>query len=235
VTDPFRWDPELTKAGRGSSLLRDPLRLGLVSGAVVMAIGGFLPWAEGHIGFLPKQFGGLDGAADGTIMAGLAVVLVVIVRTPEFLESADGGRRWVPMIIGLASIALWLLGRQQAEAAIRSWEDDGGGGTLQVGYWVAGLGAAAVALFGSVASLGRRAGNVRISPPTVRRPRRTDLRPLAAALGALIGATAGAVLALALFPPITVALPILFFGSFGLVFGSFAGGSLGRRLAKLIG
>jgi hypothetical protein len=32
-----------------------------------------------------------------------------------------------------------------------------------------------------------------------------------------------------------VALPILFFGSFGLVFGSFAGGSLGRRLAKLIG
>jgi len=235
VADPFRWDPELTKAGRDQPLLHDPLRIGLLAGAVVMAIGGFLPWAEGHVGFLPKQFGGLDGAADGTIMGGLAVVLIVIVRMPEFLESADGGRRWVPMIIGLASIALWLLGRQQAESAIRSWEDDGGGGSLQFGYWVAGVGAIAVAVLGSFASLRRRAGDSRISPPTVRRPRRTDIRPLASTLGALVGAVAGAALALALFPPVTVALPILFFGSFGLVFGGFAGGSVGRRIVRLLG
>jgi hypothetical protein len=235
VTDRFRWTPELTTAGSGRPLLRDPVRLGLVTGAIVMAIAMLLPWAEGHIGFLAKQFGGLDGAADGLIMSGLGIVLVVLVRTPEFLESSDGGRRWVPMLIGLACVALWLLGGQQGLMEIKSWEEDSGGGSLAVGWWLAGVGALLVAIVGSYASLRRRPDRQsRPEPPPTARtpPRRRPVESLATTAGAVAGTVAGAAFALAMFPAVSVGAPMVFFGGLGLVFGGFAGSSLGQRLAR---
>jgi hypothetical protein len=236
MTDHLRWDPELTTDPGTRSLFRDPIRAGLVAGAIVMAVGAFMPWAEGHVGLLPKQFGGLDGAADGLIMSGFAIVLLVIARSPDFLESADGARRWAPMLIGLACLALWLLGRQQAEMAIHSWQEDSGGGTLSVGWWVAGVGTLIVAVVGSIASLRRRPGETKVSIRAigVARPRRSSIGPLAAAIGAMVGTVAGAAFALAVFPPITVGAPMVFFGGLGLVFGGFAGSSIGRRLVRLL-
>jgi len=237
MTENLRWDPELTTDPHGRSLFRDPVRAGLVVGATVMAIGAFMPWAEGHVGFLPKQFGGLDGAADGLIMSGFAIVLLVIARSPDFLESADGARRWAPMLIGLACLALWLLGRQQAEMAIHSWEEDSGGGALSIGWWVAGVGTLIVAVAGSTASLRRRPGEAKVSIGAMglARPRRSAIRPISAAIGGTVGVVAGAAFALAVFPPITVGAPMVFFGGVGLVFGSFAGSSIGRRLVRLLG
>ena len=140
VTDRLRWDPSLTTARSGRPIYRDPLRLALAVGAAIMFVGALLPWAEGRIGFLPKRFGGLDGAADGLILATLGFVLIVIARSQDFLEAPDGGRRWTPMLIGVVCVGIWLLGRQQAEQAIAAWEDDDGSGTLVMGYWVAGIG-----------------------------------------------------------------------------------------------
>ena len=91
MTERFQWTPELTRSGNGRSILRDPVRLGLVAGAVVIAIAMLLPWAEGHVGFLAKQFGGLDGAADGLIMTGLAIVLVVLGRRRSSSRATAGG------------------------------------------------------------------------------------------------------------------------------------------------
>ena len=238
MTDNLRWDPELTTAGHGRAIFRDPIRAGLVVGAIVMAIGSFMPWAEGHVGLLAKEFGGLDGAADGLIMSGLAIVLLVIARSPDFLQSTDGARRWAPMLIGLACLALWLLGRQQAEMAIHSWEEDSGGGTLAVGWWVAGVGTLIVAVVGSIASLRRRAGEAKLSIgaiDVVRRPRRSSIGPISATIGGILGALAGGAFALAVFPPITVGAPMVFFAGLGLVFGGFAGSSIGRRLVRLLG
>jgi hypothetical protein len=235
MTDAFRWDPQLTTPRRGRPIYRDPVRAGLAIGAIVMTIGSFLPWAEGHIGLLPKQFGGFDGAADGMIMTGFAVVLLFFVRTPEFLEAPDGARRWAPMLIGLACIALWLLGRQQAEMAIRSWEADSGGGSITTGWWINGIGVLIVTAAGSFSSLRRRPGEVRAAAPVVRGPRRLDIRSISAAVGGVLGTVAGAWFALSMFSPVTVAAPMLFFGAVGLVFGGFAGSSIGGRLVRLLG
>lgn len=235
MTNPFRWDPSLTERRTGRRLVRDPLRLGLLVGAAVMIVGAVMPWAEGMVGLLAVRFGGFDGAADGLIMATLGGVLVVMAWKDDLLEAVDGAPRWAPMLIGLACVALWLLGRQSAELRIRSWEDDDGSGSMVIGYWIAGLGVAAVALVGSIASLRRRPNETGLPLPRPRLPRRDDVEGLAAAVGAILGAVAGGAAALSLFASPAVGVPLLFFGFLGLVFGGFAGQSIGRRLRRLPG
>jgi hypothetical protein len=235
MTDSFRWDPQLTTARRGRPIYRDPIRAGLTVGSIVLIVGAFLPWAEGHVGLLPKQFGGLDGAADGMIMTGLAIVLLVFARNPEFLVAPDGVRRYTPMLIGLACVAIWLLGRQQAEMAIRSWEADSGGGSIATGWWINGVGVLTVTIVGSFSSLRRRQGDVKAAAPAVRGPRRPDIRSISAAVGGILGTIVGAWFALSMFSPVTVAAPMIFFGAVGLVFGGFAGSSIGARLVRLLG
>jgi hypothetical protein len=235
MTDSFRWDPQLTTARRGRPIYRDPIRAGLTIGAMVTIVGAFLPWAEGHVGLLPKQFGGFDGAADGMIMTGLAIVLLVFARNPEFLVAPDGVRRYTPMLVGIACIALWLLGRQQGEMAIRGWEADSGGGSIATGWWVNGAGVLTMAVVGSFSSLRRRPGDAKVPSPVGRGPRRIDIRSISAAVGATVGTVVGAWFALSTFPPVTVAAPMIFFGAIGLVFGGFAGSSIGRRLVRLLG
>jgi hypothetical protein len=234
VTDRLRWDPSLTAARTGRPIYRDPLRLALAVGAVIMFVGALLPWAEGRIGFLPKKFGGLDGAADGLILATLAFVTLVIARSRDFLEAPDGGRRWTPMLIGLVCLGIWLLGRQQAEQAIGGWVEDSGSGSLVFGYWVAGLGVVVVAIVGSFASLRHHEGESSSPTSLLRMPRLSDLEPLGATVGALAGAVAAGAAAVATFPPATVGAPLIFFAGIGFVVGAYAGRRVGAGLRRIL-
>jgi hypothetical protein len=200
----------------------------------MMIVGALLPWAEGRIGFLPVSFGGLDGAADGLILATLGLVLLIIAWSRDFLDAPDGGRRWAPMIIGLVCLGLWLLGRQQAEQAIRAWEDDDGSGSLVIGYWIAGIGVLLVLALGSFASLRHHEGETSSPIAVLRRPRASDLPSLGAALGSVAGAIAGGAAALALFPPVTVGAPLLFFAGIGFVMGAYVGRRVGAGLRRLL-
>jgi hypothetical protein len=233
VTDRLRWDPRLTKIRSGKPLRRDRVRLALVIGAVITAIGAMLPWAEGRIGFLRVAFGGMDGAADGLILGTLALVLILIARNPGFIEAPDAGRRWAPMIIGLVCVGLWLLGRQRAEIEIAHWTEDDGSGSIVGGFWLAGLGVAIVAVAGSYASLRTHEGETSSATSFVRMPRRSDAIPLLTWLGGIAGLVGGVLLALAIFPPVTVGAPIVFFAGIGLVAGAFAGRSLGRGIVRV--
>ncbi len=235
MTDRLRWDPSLTTVRSGRPIYRDPLRLALAVGAGIMFVGALLPWAEGRIGFLPKKFGGLDGAADGLILATLGFVLIVIARSRDFLDAPDGGRRWLPMLIGVVCIGIWLLGRQQAEQAIAAWEDDDGSGSLVAGYWVAGVGVLIVAAVGSFASLRHHEGETSSPMSLLRMPRRSDLDSLGATFGALGGAVAAGGAAVAVFPPSAVGAPLIFFAGIGFVLGAYAGRRIGSGLRRLIG
>lgn len=234
MTDRLRWDESLTGKQRGRGLLRDPLRLGLVIAAVVTVVGAVMPWAEGRVGFLPVRFGGFDGAADGLILATLGLVLLFVYRNRDFLDAIDGARRWAPMLIGLSCVALWLLGRQSAEIAISHWVEDDGSGSLVVGWWIAGVGAIAVALLGSIATLRLRPGESRTPTPRPRVPRREQIVSVSAGVGAVLGAIVGGTAALNLFPPQAVGVALMFFAALGLVFGGFAGQSVGERLRRYL-
>jgi hypothetical protein len=203
-------------------------------GAGIMAVGAMLPWAEGLVGFLPVRFGGLDGAADGLILATLALVLLLIARSQDFLDAADGARRWAPMLIGLGCVALWLLGRQSALQAIAGWQNDDGHGSIVVGYWVAGLGVAIVTVVGTFATLRYHEGQTTDPTALLRLPRRTDAAPLGTTIGAIGGGVAGGVLALAIFPPSAVSAPLVFFAGIGLVAGGYVGRALGKGIARLL-
>ncbi len=234
MTDRLRWDPSLTTARTGRPFYRDPVRLPLAVGAAIMMIGALLPWAEGLIGFLPVRFGGLDGAADGLILATLGFVLLLIARSRDFLEAPDGGRRWAPMLIGLVCLGIWLLGRQMAEQAIAAWEDDSGHGSIVTGYWVAGVGVLAVLIVGSFASLRHHEGETSSATALLRMPRRSDLAPLGASVGAIAGAIGAGAGAVAIFPPTTVGAPLIFFAGMGFVVGAYAGRRLGSGLRRVL-
>ena len=230
MSHPLRWDPELTKARRGPSILRDPVRTALAVAAIVLGIGALLPWAEGFIGFQAKRFGGFDGASDGLILFVLAAILLVIARDHGFVSATDGARRWAPMVIGVVCLADWIIGRQQADFEIGRWVGQGGHGTLTPGFYLAGVGALGVAAIGSYASLRHREGEIGGPASLVRLPRRSDIPTLATAIGALVGLAIAAWLAISLFPPAAIGGVIVFFAGFGILTGGYLGRSVGRLL-----
>jgi hypothetical protein len=234
MTDRLRWKPSLREHGRDRPLLRDPLRLGLLVGALVMAIGAFLPWAEGMIGFLRVQFGGFEGASDGLILVTFGLVVMFIARDRESLDASEGPRRWAPMLIGLVCVAVWLVAGRSAEITISHWKNDDGTGSLVAGYWITGIGAVAVAIVGSIAALRPHEGETASPLPRPRMPRLDDIESIAAAAGAVIGAIAAGAATLALFNPVSVVVPLLFFGFIGLALGSIGGRSVGARLRRLV-
>ena len=230
VSHPLRWDPELTRPRRGPSIFRDPLRTSLAVTAVILAIGAVMPWAQGFIGFLPKAYGGFEGASDGLILLVFAVILLVMARDSNFIRAQDGARRWAPMIIGLICLGDWVIGRQQAEFEIGRWVDQGGHGALTPGFLVAGVGTLGVALVGSFASLRHREGETGGPASLVRLPRRSDIPTLTTTIGALAGLAVSAFVAISVFPPVAIGGVIIFFAGFGIIVGAYLGRTIGRRL-----
>ncbi|HET9345267.1 MAG TPA: hypothetical protein VFO05_06160 [Candidatus Limnocylindrales bacterium] len=231
VSERLRWDDSLTRARSGRALLNSPVRLGLAIGAAIMFVGALLPWAEGMVGLLPVRFGGFDGAADGLILAAFAIVALLMVRSPDFLEAVDGPRRWAPLLLGLACVGVWLLGWQSAQFRIEGWEDDDGSGSMTIGYWIAGVGVALLAVVGAYATLRHHEGQTSDPLALVRMPRRSDAVTLVGWVGGIGGLVVGALAALAIFPPQSVSAPMLFMAAIGLIAGAYLGRSLGRVVA----
>jgi hypothetical protein len=231
VAERLRWDDSLTTARSGRALLRSPIRLGLAIGAAIMFVGALLPWAEGMVGLLPVRFGGFDGAADGLILTGFAISALLMARSPDFLDAVDGLRRWAPLLLGLACVGVWLLGWQSAQFRIQGWEDDDGSGSMTIGYWIAGVGVAIVAVVGAYATLRYHAGQSSDPLALVRMPRRSDAVTLVGWIGGIGGLLVGASAALAIFPPQAVSAPMLFMAAIGLIVGAYLGRAVGRLVA----
>ncbi len=225
----------MTEVRRDRRLFSEPLPTALAGGAVALIIGSLLPWAQGMIGLQPVAFGGMDGAADGLILATLALVLLVLAWKEDFSEPIEGIRRWLPLVVGMICLGIWILGWQSATLAISHWEDDDGRGSIATGYWVAGAGVAIVAVVGAIITLRRRRGEPRIPIPQPRMARRDDIPGLAGFIGGVAGAVLLGAAALALFEPVSVGIPLLFFGGIGAIVGVAWGRRLGRTARRLIG
>jgi len=233
AADRLRWDEGLTKTRRGHAILHSPLRLLIAAGAIIMIVGSFLPWAQGFLGLLPVQFGGFDRASDGLILTVFGIaVLFVVVRIPDFFDAVEGPRRWAPLFVGVGCLGLWLVGWQQSLITIESWERDYGHGSIAAGFWITGIGAGILAVTGTYASLRYREGQKTDATALLRRPRRTDAGPILAWVLGIAGLLLGVWAALAIFPPISVAAPMVFMGGIGMILGAYLGRSLGATIAR---
>jgi hypothetical protein len=232
VADRLRWDEELTRARSHPQFLRNPVRIGFATGAAILLIGALMPWAEGMVGLLPVSFGGFEGAADGLILAALAVIALLFARSPDFLDAPDGGRRYAPMFLGLVCVGIWLLGWQSAQFRIAGWEDDDGSGSMAIGYWIAGAGAWLLAIVGSYATLRYHEGQTSDPTALIRMPRRSDAPALIGWIGGLAGLALGAWAAGEFFSPEARAAPMLFFAAAGLIAGAYLGRALGQLLRR---
>jgi hypothetical protein len=228
----LRWDDELTRARSSPEFLRNPVRIAFAIGAGIMFVGALLPWAEGMVGLLPVSFGGFDGAADGLILAALAVVALLFARSPDFLDAPDGGRRYAPLVLGLVCVGVWLLGWQSAHFRIAGWEDDDGSGSMAIGYWIAGVGAWVLGIVGSYATLRYHEGQVSDPKALLRRPRTSDAPALIGWMGGLAGLALGAWSAGELFSPEARAAPMLFMAAAGVIGGAYLGRAVGRLVSR---
>src|SRR5262245_20543067 len=232
AADGLRWDDNLTTSRRAFPILRSPLRIAMAIGALIMMVGCFLPWAQGHLGFLAVQFGGFDRASDGVILFVLGiVVLVLFVRGADSLNAPEGLRRWAPMIVGLVCVGLWLVALQQSLITIESWRRDYGDGAIVAGWWVTGIGAGIVGITGAYATLRHRDGETTDATALIRKPRRTDAGPILTWVGGIAGLLVGAGAALEIFPAISASAPMVFLGGFGMILGAY----LGRLIGNAIG
>jgi len=230
VSYPLRWDPDLTKAEKGQTIVRDPLRASLAAAGIALAIGSMRPWAEGTAGGQPQEFGGFDGAGDGAILLFFAICLMLMARDRGFLRARDGARRWTPMIVGIICLADWFVARQQVEMQIAQWVRPGGTGALAPGFDLAGMGAVTAAVVGSFASLRRGEGRNGGPVSLLRPPRRSDIPTLATTIGALAGLGLGAAVAIDFIPAAVVDAPLVFFAGLGVIAGARLGQSVGRWL-----
>jgi hypothetical protein len=231
VADRLRWDDSLTRVRSGRAFLRSRIRLGLAVGATIMFVGALLPWAEGMVGLLPVRFGGLDGAADGLILAAFAIVALLMARSPDFLEAVDGPRRWAPLLLGLACVGIWLLGWQSAQFRIQGWVDDDGSGAMTIWYWVTGVGAAIVAVVGGYSTLRYHPGQTSNPLALVRMPRRSDAPTLLGWVFGIGGLVVGAWAAGEIFEPAARSAPMLFMAAGGVIAGAYIGRGVGRLIS----
>jgi hypothetical protein len=231
AADGLRWDDNLTKSRRSFPILRNPLRIAMGIGALIMMVGCFLPWAQGHLGFLAVQFGGFDRASDGVILFVLGVVILVLfVRGADSLNAPEGLRRWAPLIVGLVCVGLWLVALQQSLITIESWRRDYGDGSIAAGWWITGLGAVIVGITCAYASLRHREGETSDATSLLRKPRRTDAGPILTWVGGIGGLIVGAVAALEIFPAISASAPMVFLGGFGMILGAYLGRTIGNAI-----
>ena len=227
----LRWDDNLTQSRRSFAILRSPLRITMGIGALIMMVGCFLPWAQGHLGFLPVQFGGFDRASDGVILFVLGVVvLALFVRGADSLDAPEGLRRWAPLIVGLVCVGLWLVALQQSLITIESWRRDYGDGAVVAGWWVTGVGAVIVGITGAYATLRPHEGQASDPNSILRKPRRSDAGPILTWVGGIAGLIVGAAAALEIFPAISASAPMVFLGGLGMILGAYLGRVAGNAI-----
>jgi hypothetical protein len=232
AADGLRWDENLTKVRRRHAIFHSPLRITMGIGALIMMVGCFMPWAQGHLGFLGVQFGGFDRASDGLILVALGIVILAIfVRSADFLDAPDGARRWAPLIVGVVCAGLWLVALQQSLITIESWRREYGDGSVVAGWWVTGVGAVIVAITGAYATLRHHEGPAGERAAILRMPRRSDAGTILAWVGGIAGLVLGAGAALEIFPAISASAPMVFLGGFGMIVGAY----LGRLAGNAIG
>jgi hypothetical protein len=213
------------------ALWREPARLLAIAGCLVLVVGTRLPYAEGSTPFDGSTSFGFDNTPNGPFLLLLAITMGVLVLSRSAADSRLLTIRFIPLALGLINAMVWIETLRFAQAAVAHWEGESGMGSVTTAMWVAGIGAAAVALSGTWLSLRHRTSSPPDPDPSARvaisRP--AVLQGIGGAIGAIVGAVVGIAVATTLFP-FWLFLAHIFAFMYGALMGGYVGIAIGRRL-----
>jgi hypothetical protein len=225
-----REDPE------GRPMYREPARLAILAGALMLILAMFFPFAEGRQqgtdgSIIRLSVSGLEGAGDGAILLVFGLIAAFIALYRGAAESTVEIVRLAPMVLGIAAILILVTAWRETSDQIGRWVATGGTGQPAAGIWLSAAGSIVLAIAGTYRWVTRRPGSS-ADPTQATRPSRSDL---AEGIGAVIGAVLACGFFLALAAEL---LPAAFVGLFafvavaGLILGVTVGSRVGRRIAR---
>jgi len=131
--------------------LRDPLRLTILAGLLILGIGTVMPWM---LIWLPaREFfvvSGFEGAGDAGILLELGLVALALTWSSQAWQSRTAVLVAGPLAVGVACLVLLRVAYSDALEYFASLENSGGYGSLLPWFWVAVAGAIVVAVGGAV-------------------------------------------------------------------------------------
>jgi hypothetical protein len=230
------WDAMAREDAARRPIYREPARVAILAGALMLILAMFFPFAEGRQqgtdgSIIRLSVSGLEGAGDGVILLvfGLIAAFTVVYRGAA--ESTVELVRLAPMVLGLAAILILVTALRETNDQIERWVATGGTGQPAAGIWLSAAGSIILSIAGTYRWITRRPDSS-ADPTQATRPSRSDL---AEGFGAVVGgvAVSGCFLVVA-----AAVLPAAFIGLFafvavaGLILGVTVGSRVARRIAR---
>ncbi|HEY3336758.1 MAG TPA: hypothetical protein VGK16_16135 [Candidatus Limnocylindrales bacterium] len=228
----MRWEP--TGQRRLSFLVLSPARITAGIGALMTAVAGLMPWADGTVpgraGFERAFFSGLGGSGDGImlILLALGTAFFVLHLTPA--SSRVRLVHLIPYLLDVFAALTVINGYRSALLEIAAWQRRGGSGDVAPGLWLA---AAGVVVMG--------VGLAALLPGILRWTRKSDdpadlmtvsRRGFAEVAVGLVGILLGGAVGISVTVSLT-SVPVIGLISLGAVFGALLGAYAGAWLVGL--
>jgi hypothetical protein len=211
---------------------RDPLRIAILAGLLVMLVGDLLPWMRlwmPYRGFFEKS--GFEGAGDAGLVLELALVILALTYSDQAWNSRTTVLVAGPVIVGAACLFILRNAWADGSSYIRSLDVYGGYGDFLPWFWVA-IGGAAIVTVGGAIQLWRARGRVSFQLGLTRTAVAGTIGGLAGAVGGFVAGvriaelfTAGEI---AWVSTSVLVLLAIFLGFLGAYVGAVVGAGLAR-------
>lgn len=217
------------------TLLRDPARVLVLLGGLLLVGGSLLDWMRGWLPYVEWfEVSGFQRAGDGIIALFVGIAAIVVARSERVATGRNALLVVIPLGLGLLALAVVRLAHQDLGIYIGSLTKYGGRGEFLPGFWVTVAGAVVATLGGLARAWAGR--------ETLRRVRlRLPVSGTATAVGVVVGSIAGIMggtglagwMTAGTIGGISASVTMLFaiaFGFAGAGVGAWFGGRIGRRL-----
>lgn len=164
--------------------LRDPVRLTLLGGLLVMAAGAVFPWIRGWTPAVGAfEISGFERAGDAGLVLELGALAWILTWSDRAWHSRLAILAAGPFVLSAVCVLVLRVAYGDATSYLRSLERFGGYGSVVAPFWIAVVGAVLAALAGGVGAW-RARGRVSYSPGIT-------VPAVAGSIGGVLGAVGG--------------------------------------------
>ena len=128
-------------------LWREPYRLLLLAAAIGLVATSLLPWATGTDALgRPDSYRPTQATGEGVWLIGFGVLLAFVASGNWLMETTSRSLQLLPLVIGLASAAMWISAERYSREIVAGWIDRGGSGEQTLMPWLCAAAIVAIGL-----------------------------------------------------------------------------------------